>query len=95
MLYRYDAHPDVVKRRQHPVQRVVFWQRTDRHGLLFTNGFKPRIGTYDGFDVPVPLAITVQHGKADLLQVAKDILGLTKRPCDCRCTRAITAVQVS
>lgn len=78
MLYRYDDHPDVAKRGQHPVQRGVFWQRTQRHGLLFTNGFKSRIGTYDGFEVPVPLAITVQHGEADLIQVARDILGLTK-----------------
>lgn len=77
-LYRYDENPNVSKRGQHPVQRGVFWQRSERHGLLFTNGFKPRIATYDGFEVPVPLAITVQHGNADLLQVAKDILGLTK-----------------
>lgn len=77
-LYRYDEHPIVAKRGQHPVQRGVFWQRSDRHGLLFTNGFKPRIGTYDGFEVPVPLAITVQHGEGDLVQVARDILGLTK-----------------
>lgn len=77
-LYRYDDHPDGAKRGQHPVQRGVFWQRTERHGLLFTNGFKPRIATYDGFDVPVPLEITVQHGDADLVQVARDILGLTK-----------------
>jgi len=77
-LYRYDDNPNVAKRGQHPVQRGVFWQRSQRHGLLFTNGFKPRIATYDGFEVPVPLAITVQHGNADLLQVAKDILGLTK-----------------
>jgi hypothetical protein len=28
--------------------------------------------------VPVPLSISVQHGDADLLQVAKDILGLSK-----------------
>ncbi|MDT8990547.1 hypothetical protein RQP54_06670 [Curvibacter sp. APW13] len=77
-LYRYDEHPNVAKRGQHPVQRGVFWQRSARHGLLFTNGFKPRIATYDGFEVPVPLAITVQHGDGDLVQVAKDILGLTK-----------------
>lgn len=77
-LYRYDSHPNASKRGQHPVQRGVFWQRSDRHGLLFTNGFKPRIATYDGFEVPVPLAITIQHGQGDLLQVAKDILGLTK-----------------
>jgi len=77
-LYRYDEHPQAVKRGQHPVQRGVFWQRTPRYGLLFTNGFKARIATYDGFEVPVPLAITIQHGDGDLVQVAKDILGLTK-----------------
>lgn len=77
-LYRYDEHPNIVKRGQHPVQRGIFWQRSPRHGLLFTNGFKPRIATYDGFEVPVPLAITIQHGDGDLVQVAKDILGLTK-----------------
>ena len=77
-LYRYDDNPNVAKRGQHPVQRGVFWQRTPRHGLLFTNGFKPRIATYDGFEVPVPLSITIQHGEGDVLQVAKDILGLTK-----------------
>jgi hypothetical protein len=77
-LYRYDEHPNATKRGQHPVQRGVFWQRSTRHGLLFTNGFKPRIGTYDGFEVPVPLAITIQHGDGDLIQVARDVLGLTK-----------------
>jgi hypothetical protein len=77
-LYRYDEHPDTAKRGQHPVQRGVFWQCSNWHGLLFTNGFKPRIATYDGFEVPVPLAITIQHGEGNLIQVAKDILGLTK-----------------
>jgi hypothetical protein len=77
-LFRYDDHPNAAKRGQHPVQRGVFWQRSDRHGLLFTNGFKARIATYDGFEVPVPLAITIQHGDGDLVQVARDILGLTK-----------------
>lgn len=77
-LYRYDEHPDIAKRGQYPIQRGIFWQRSARHGLLFTNGFKPRIATYDGFEVPVPLAITIQHGDGDLVQVAKDILGLTK-----------------
>lgn len=77
-LYRYDDHPKPTERGKHPVQRGVFWQRTERHGLLFTNGFKARIGTYDGWEVPVPLAISIQHGDADLLQVARDVLGLTK-----------------
>ena len=34
-LFRYDEHPDTAKRGQHPVQRGVFWQRGERHGLLF------------------------------------------------------------
>ncbi len=45
---------------------------------LFTSGFKPRIATYDGWEVPIPLSISIQHGDADIVQVAKDILGLTK-----------------
>lgn len=77
-LFRYDDHPNASRRGMHPVLRGTFWQRTKRHGLLFTTGFKPRIGTYDGWEIPVPLSITVQHGEADLLQVATDILGLTK-----------------
>lgn len=77
-LYRHDEHPEAGQRGKHPVQRGVFWQRAARHGLLYTNGFKPRIATYDGFEVPVPLSISIQHGDGDILQVAKDILGLTK-----------------
>lgn len=77
-LFRHDDNEDVTRRGMHPVLRGTFWQRTDRHGLLFTSGFKPRLATYDGFEIPVPLSITIQHGEADLLQVAKDILGLTK-----------------
>jgi hypothetical protein len=77
-LFRHDDHPDASRRGKHPVLRGTFWQRTERHGLLFTSGFKPRIATYDGWDVPISLSISVQHGKADIVQVATDILGLTK-----------------
>jgi hypothetical protein len=77
-LFRHDEHPEPARRGKHPVLRGTFWQRTQRHGLLFATGFKPRIATYDGWEVPVPLSITVQHGDADLVQVARDILGLTK-----------------
>jgi hypothetical protein len=34
--------------------------------------------TYDGWDVPEPLRIKIQHGEADIKQVALDIFGLTK-----------------
>ena len=77
-LFRYDRHPEVTRRGMQPVLRGTFWQRTERHGLLFTTGFKPRIATYDGWEIPVPVSITIQHGDADLVQVATDILGLTK-----------------
>jgi hypothetical protein len=77
-LFRHDDHQDPSRRGMHPVLRGTFWQRTEHHGLLFTSGFKPRLATYDGWEVPIPLSITVQHGTADLIQVAKDIFGLTK-----------------
>jgi hypothetical protein len=77
-LFRHDDHPAPSRRGMPPVLRGTFRQRTARHGLLFTSGFKPRLATYDGWEVPVPLSITVQHGRADLVQVATDILGLTK-----------------
>jgi hypothetical protein len=41
-------------------------------------GGEPRLGTYDGWETPVPLRIDVQHGEASIEQVAQDILGLTK-----------------
>jgi hypothetical protein len=77
-LFRHDDHPKPARRGKYPVLRGMFWQRTERHGLLFTSGFKSRIASYDGWEIPIPLSITVQHGEADLVQVAKDILGLTK-----------------
>lgn len=61
-----------------PVLRGTFWQVDDRTGYLWASGFKPRLRTYDGWETPVPLRIDVQHGEADIEQVAADILGLTK-----------------
>ena len=62
----------------YPVLRGTFWQINDRKGYLWGSGFKPRLGTYDGWEVPAPLRMEIQHGDADLQQVAQDILGLTK-----------------
>lgn len=61
-----------------PVLRGTFLRETERRGYLWASGFKPELATYDGADVPVPLMIDVQHGEADIEQVARDILGLTK-----------------
>ena len=42
------------------------------------SGFKPRIKTYDGWEVPAPLQIDLQHGSAPIEEVAMDIFALTK-----------------
>ncbi len=61
-----------------PVLRGTFLRTSDRSGLLYAAGFKPRLGTYDGWETPVPLRIDVQHGEAPIELVGADILGLTK-----------------
>lgn len=61
-----------------PVLRGTFLRENDRSGYLYAAGFKPRLATYDGWETPVPLKIDIQHGEADIRQVASDILGLTK-----------------
>jgi hypothetical protein len=61
-----------------PVVRGTFWQISQKRGFLWGSGFKPRLRTYDGSEVPQPLCIDIQHGEADVAQVASDILALTK-----------------
>jgi hypothetical protein len=70
--------PRLFRQGTHPVLRGTFWQTTERTGYLFASGFKPRLGTYDGWETPAPLQIDVQHGEAVIENVANDILGLTK-----------------
>lgn len=61
-----------------PVIRGTFLAAGRRTGFLWTTGFKDSLGTYDGWDTPIPLRIDIQHGEADIEQVAKDVLALTK-----------------
>lgn len=61
-----------------PVLRGTAWIRSPRSAFLYASGFKERLGTYDGRETPVPLKIDIQYGEADIIQVCKDILGLTK-----------------
>lgn len=77
-LFRHDTHRDFSRRGMYPVLRGIFWQRNDREGFLFTSGFKERIAAYDGWEIPVPLGISLQHGESDIVIIAKDILALTK-----------------
>lgn len=61
-----------------PVLRGTFLKKNDKSGYLWGSGFKPRLSTYDGWEVPVPLKIDILYGNAQIEQVSKDILGLTK-----------------
>ena len=61
-----------------PIIRGSFWKLNEKSGFLWGSGFKPQLGTYDGWDVPRPLRIDVQYGDAPVERVAQDILGLTK-----------------
>lgn len=61
-----------------PVLRGTFLKTSATEGYLWASGFIPRLRTYPGWEAPVPLKINVQHGDADIEQVAKDILALTK-----------------
>ena len=61
-----------------PVLRGTYLEATASTGFLWGTGFVPSLLGYPGWDVPRPLRIDVQHGDADVQEVAKDILGLTK-----------------
>lgn len=61
-----------------PILRGTFWKISERTGYLWGSGFKPRWETYDGWEMPIPLRIDIQHGQAELGQVTQDIFGLTK-----------------
>jgi hypothetical protein len=61
-----------------PILRGTFLELNPSRGYLWTSGFKSFLGTYDGWEIPVPLRIDLQYGNADITQIAKDILGLTK-----------------
>ena len=61
-----------------PVLRGTLWTVTERFGYLWASGFKPTFLSYDGWEVPVPIRLDIEHGDAEIRQVAEDILGLTK-----------------
>jgi hypothetical protein len=61
-----------------PIIRGTLWVINERSAYLWASGFKPGVLSYDRWEVPVPLRIDIQHEQADIIQVARDILGLTK-----------------
>lgn len=69
-LYRADSTT--------PVLRGIALVLYHRRALLWSRGFVPRLQTYPGWEVPTPLDIEICRGEADIEQVLKDVLGLTK-----------------
>lgn len=61
-----------------PVLRGTAFLQNKHKGYLWTRGYITRLQTYQGREVPNPLFIEICRGKADLEQVMKDIMGLTK-----------------
>lgn len=68
----------LLRNRPFPVMRGTFWRLDSRHAFLWTSGFKPTSIAYDGWTVPVPLRVDIQHGDSEIEVVARDIFGLTK-----------------
>jgi hypothetical protein len=66
------------RRGKWPVIRGSVWEINPRAVFLWASGFKQELFTYDGWEVPAPLRIDIQHGEADIMQVARDVYGLTK-----------------
>lgn len=62
----------------YPILRGSSLIKNDNFSFLWTKGFIPRLKTYPGFDVPVPLEIKIDRGNTDIIQVTKDVLSLTK-----------------
>ena len=68
-LYRMGKMP--------PLRGQSFIQ-SERSGVLWTRGYIPRLGTYDGREVPVPTYIDICAGDADIKTVLSDVMSLTK-----------------
>jgi hypothetical protein len=61
-----------------PALRGLAWIRDEKTAHLWTKGFVPRLQTYPGREVPLPLHVEVCRGDADVRVVVQDIVALTK-----------------
>lgn len=51
---------------------------SETSGYLWTRGYIPRLRTYPGREVPNPLTVEIRRGTADIEQVMRDVMSLTK-----------------
>jgi hypothetical protein len=75
---REDATLRLFKGDRNTVLRGLAFVRDQRTAYLWTRGFVPRIQTYAGREVPVPLVVDICRGEADTKVVLQDIMALTK-----------------
>lgn len=68
-LFRYGSRP---------VLRGTAILASARRAYLWTTGFTPRLNTYPGREVPNPITVDIVNGEADIRQVLRDLMALTK-----------------
>ena len=61
-----------------PILRGSTFTMTKTSSLLWTSGYVAELVTYPGRDVPNPLLVEISRGEADIHQVLKDVMSLTK-----------------
>lgn len=62
---------------KYPVLRGTVVSLTPNQHLLYTTGYIPRVRTYPGHRVPIPLLVT-HYGDSEIEVICSEILGLTK-----------------
>lgn len=75
---RADFGLKVFRRGATNIPRGLAWPVTASKGYVWTKGYIPRLQTYPGREVPNPLTIEIVNGEADIMQVMRDVLALTK-----------------
>ena len=66
-----------------PVLRGSAFLQSETKGLLWTKGWIPRLQTYPGLEVPLPLRVEITRGQAGIRDVFTDVLALTKLNYNC------------
>jgi hypothetical protein len=61
-----------------PVIRGSTFFLGEGRSLLWTAGYIPELATYPGREVPNPLLVEISRGDADMSNVLRDVMGLTK-----------------
>ena len=75
---RRDSPLKLFRRAETNIPRGLAWVRSKTQAFLWSKGFIPRLQTYPGREVPNPLSLEISQGEAEIEQVLRDVLALTK-----------------